>query len=136
MEGDGFCDLITMEAFCREKADELLIQRGLKVDALSRQKIAKAFGAAVQRASLTLAKLAIGQGEALMGSPASPSHSAFGSQTANASRSNLRRWCGWPQTAARADDRLRVQVSRHSGFRSMTTRAGFHPRIWWHGKRK
>ena len=36
-------------------------------------------------ASLTLTKLAIGQGEALMGSPASPSHSAFGSQTAIAS---------------------------------------------------
>ena len=85
MKGDGFCDLITMEAFCREKADELLIQRGLKVDALSRQKITKAFGAAIQRASLTLTKLAIGQGEALMGSPASPSHSAFGSQTAIAS---------------------------------------------------
>jgi integrase len=63
-----------MEAFCREKADELLSQRGLKVDELSRQKIAKAFGAAIQRASLTLAKLAIGQLEALMGSPASPTH--------------------------------------------------------------
>jgi hypothetical protein len=39
MEGDGFFDLITMAAFCREKAAELLIQRGLKVDELSRQKI-------------------------------------------------------------------------------------------------
>jgi hypothetical protein len=82
MDEDGYLDLITMEAFCREKADELLIQRGLKVDALSRQKIAKAFGAAIQRASLTLAKLAIGQLEALMGSPASPTRSQVGSQDA------------------------------------------------------
>jgi hypothetical protein len=82
MDEDGYLDLITMEAFCREKADELLIQRGLKVDALSRQKIAKAFGAAIQRASLTLAKLAIGQLEALMGSPASPTRSEVGSQDA------------------------------------------------------
>ena len=42
MDEDGYFDLITMEAFCREKADELLSQRGLKVDELSRQKIAKA----------------------------------------------------------------------------------------------
>jgi hypothetical protein len=85
MDEDGYLDLITMEAFCRDKADELLSQRGLKVDELSRQKIAKAFGAAIQRASLTLAKLAIGQRDALLGSPATTSQSAFGSQTAIAS---------------------------------------------------
>ncbi len=38
MDEDGYFDLITMEAFCREKADELLSQRGLKVDELSRQR--------------------------------------------------------------------------------------------------
>ncbi|HEY4847876.1 MAG TPA: DUF6538 domain-containing protein [Methylocella sp.] len=54
MDEDGYFDLITMEAFCREKVEELLNQRGLKVDALSRQKIERAFGAAIQRASLTL----------------------------------------------------------------------------------
>jgi len=82
MDEDGYFDLIMMEAFCREKVDELLSQRGLKVDPLSRQKIAKAFGAAIQRASLTLAKLANGQLEGLMGSPASPTHSEVGSQAA------------------------------------------------------
>jgi hypothetical protein len=81
MDEDGYLDLITMEAFCREKVEELLNQRGLTVDALSRQKIERAFGAAIQRASLTLAKLACGQRDALLGSPASPSHSEFGSQT-------------------------------------------------------
>jgi hypothetical protein len=85
MDEDGYLDLITMEAFCREKADELLIQRGLKVDALSRQKIERAFGAAIQRASLTLAKLASGQRDALLGTPASPTHSEVRSQTAIAS---------------------------------------------------
>jgi hypothetical protein len=82
MDEDEYLDLITMEAFCREEADELLIQRGMKVDELSRQKVAKAFGAAIQRASLTLAKLAIGQLEALMGSPASPTRSEVASQDA------------------------------------------------------
>ena len=82
MDEDGYLDLITMEAFCHDKVDELLSQRGLKVDELSRRKIEKAFGAAIQRASLTLAKLAIGQLEALMGSPASPTHYEFGSQAA------------------------------------------------------
>jgi integrase len=83
MDEDGYFDLIAMEAFCREKVEELLSQRGLKVDALSRQKIEKAFGATIQRAaSLTLAKLAIGQLEALMGSPASPTRSEVGSQAA------------------------------------------------------
>ena len=82
MDEDGYFDLITMEAFCREKADELLSHRGLKVDELSRQKIAKAFGAAIQRASLTLAKLANGQLEAFIGSPASPTRSEVGSHDA------------------------------------------------------
>jgi hypothetical protein len=82
MDEDGYLDLITMEAFCREKVEKLLSQRGLKVDEQSRQKIEKAFGAAIQRASLTLAKLANGQLEAPMGTPATASHSEFGSQTA------------------------------------------------------
>ena len=117
MDEDGYFDLITMEAFCREKADELLNQRGLKVDVLSRQKIERAFGVAIQRASLTLAKLAIGQRDALLGSPASPSHSAFGSQTAIASEPLkfetlvVRMGRG---AAARAEDHLRVQASHAS----------------------
>jgi integrase len=82
MDEDGYFDLITMEAFCREKVEELLSQRGLKIEELSRQKIEKAFGAAIQRASLTLAKLANGQLDAPMGRPATTSHSEFGSQTA------------------------------------------------------
>jgi integrase len=83
MDEDGYYDLVTMEAFCREKVEELLSQRGLKVDALSRHKIEKAFGAAIQRASLTLAKLANGQLETLLDSPASTSQ--FGSPAANSS---------------------------------------------------
>ncbi len=82
MDEDGYLDLITMEAFCRKKVQELLNRRGLKIDEPSRQKIEKAFGAAIQRASLTLAKLANGQFEARMGSPASAMHAEFGSQTA------------------------------------------------------
>jgi hypothetical protein len=66
----------------REKAVELLSQQGLKVDEQSRQRIERAFGAAIQRASLALAKLANGQLEAPMGSPATTAHSEFGSQTA------------------------------------------------------
>lgn len=138
MDEDGYLDLITMEAFCREKADELLIQRGLKVDALSRQKIERAFGAAIQRASLTLAKLASGQRDALLGSPASPTHSEVRSQTAIASEPlNFETLvAGWaaerrpmPKTVYES-----CEFSRASW--AMTTRAGFHPRIWWPGKRK
>src|ERR1700730_11154409 len=95
MDEDGYFDLITMEAFCREKVEELLSQRGLKVEALSRQKIERAFGAAIQRASLTLAKLANGQRDAPMGSPATTSHSEFGSQTAiSCDPLNFETW--WP----------------------------------------
>jgi hypothetical protein len=32
MDEDGYLDLITMEAFCREEVEELLSERGLKVD--------------------------------------------------------------------------------------------------------
>ena len=60
MEDDYF-DRLAMQKFCRERVEEALTSRGLKVDEVSRQKIEKAFGAAIQRASLDLAKLAIGE---------------------------------------------------------------------------
>jgi hypothetical protein len=53
--------MLTMEQFCRERVEELLTTRGIKTDELSRPKIEKAFGAAIQRASLDLAKLAKGE---------------------------------------------------------------------------
>ena len=61
MEEDGYVAMSTMEQFCRERVEELLTSRGLKVDWQSRPKIEKAFGAAIQRASLDLAKLAKGE---------------------------------------------------------------------------
>ena len=49
-----------MEQFCRDRVKELLTSGGLTFDELSWSKIEKAFGAAIQRASLDLAKLAKG----------------------------------------------------------------------------
>jgi integrase len=69
MAKDGYLDLPMMETFCRENVEELLTRRGLKVDELSRSKVEQAFGAAVQRASLALAKLARGEVNAPLGSP-------------------------------------------------------------------
>jgi integrase len=54
-----------MEKFCRERANELITKKGLQVDGLNRERIEKAFGAALQRASLDLAKLAKGEFPAL-----------------------------------------------------------------------
>jgi hypothetical protein len=56
-----------LERWWLSSADECLAARGLVVDESSRLKLAKAIGAAVQRASLTLARLARGQGGAQMG---------------------------------------------------------------------
>jgi integrase len=60
-EEDGYFDRIAMEKFCRERVQELLASGGLRTDELSRPKIEKAFGAAIQRASTDLAKLAKGE---------------------------------------------------------------------------
>ncbi|MGH8614215.1 MAG: DUF6538 domain-containing protein [Gammaproteobacteria bacterium] len=60
-EEDGFIAMSAMEEFCREKAQELLTKKGLQVDWLGRERIEKVFGAAIQRASLDLAKLAKGE---------------------------------------------------------------------------
>jgi hypothetical protein len=50
-----------MERWCLEGADECLATRGMVVDDQSRRLLAKAIAAAVQRASLTLARLAMGE---------------------------------------------------------------------------
>ena len=60
-EEDGYYAALIMEQFCREEVQKLLTSHGLKVDWQSRSKIEKAFGAAIQRASLELAKLAKGE---------------------------------------------------------------------------
>ncbi len=59
----------SMESFCREKAAELLACRGLNLDEASKHRAERAFAAAIQRASLTLAKLARGEVEALFQGP-------------------------------------------------------------------
>jgi hypothetical protein len=64
-EEDGYLAMNAMEKFCRERANELITKKGLQVDGLSRERIEKAFGAALQRASLDLAKLAKGEFPAL-----------------------------------------------------------------------
>lgn len=53
--------LSEMEGWCLSGADDCLISQGLKVDGDSRWLLAKAIAAAVQRASLTLARLARGE---------------------------------------------------------------------------
>jgi integrase len=53
--------LIELEAWCERSADECLKLHGLLVDQFSREKLAKAIGAAVQRASVRLAALARGE---------------------------------------------------------------------------
>ncbi len=67
---DGYYAKLTMEQFCRDRVEELLTSRGLKADWQSRPKIEKAFGAAIQRASLDLAKLAKGEPTRPPSSPA------------------------------------------------------------------
>ncbi len=57
MEEDGHVDISNMEQFCRERVEELLRSRGLSVGWLSRERIEKAYGAAIQRTSLDLAGL-------------------------------------------------------------------------------
>ncbi len=69
-EEDGYYAMLTMEQFCRDRVEELLSSHGLKADWQSRPKIEKAFGAAIQRASLDLAKLAKGEPTRPPSSPA------------------------------------------------------------------
>jgi integrase len=64
-EENGYLDANTMEQFCRDRVGELLTHRGLKADGVSQERITKAFGAAIQRASLHLEKLAGGEFTAL-----------------------------------------------------------------------
>jgi integrase len=52
--------ILRMEQLCRQWADDCLANAGLVVDEQSRRILARAIAAAVQRASLTLAKLAKG----------------------------------------------------------------------------
>ena len=58
---DGYSAMLTMDQFCREEVEKLLTSKGLKVDWQSRPKIEKAFGTAIQRASLDLVKLTKGE---------------------------------------------------------------------------
>lgn len=58
-----------MEAWCEAQAAELVEQHGLSADGIGRKRLAKAVAAAVQRASLTLQRLAAGESE---GMPADP----------------------------------------------------------------
>jgi len=62
-----------MEQWCQELADERLAAHGLVVDDGSRRKLAVAIGAAVQRASLMLARLA--KGEIFSSAALFPAHS-------------------------------------------------------------
>jgi integrase len=66
-------EVLKMEKWCREVADERLATQGLVVDDTSRRKLAVAVGAAVQRASLSLARLA--KGEVLGPTVLFPAHS-------------------------------------------------------------
>ncbi|HYF54027.1 MAG TPA: DUF6538 domain-containing protein, partial [Salinarimonas sp.] len=49
------------ELWCERGADDVLSERGLVPDAVSRMRVAKALAAATQRASLVLAKMAVGE---------------------------------------------------------------------------
>src|ERR1700733_11548314 len=69
---DAF-ETLKMEKWCQEVADERLAAYGLVVDDGSRRKLAVAIGAAVQRASLTLARLA--KGEIFSSAALFPAHS-------------------------------------------------------------
>jgi integrase len=53
--------LLHLEAWCRDGAEKCLAEQGLKADDNNRNKVAKAIAAAVQRASVTLARLAKGE---------------------------------------------------------------------------
>jgi integrase len=71
-DADAF-EVLKMEKWCQEVADERLAAHGLVVDDPSRRKLAVAVRAAVQRASLALARLA--KGEALGSAVLFPTHS-------------------------------------------------------------
>ena len=71
-DADAF-EVRNMEKWCQEVADERLAAHGLVVDDKSRRKLAVAVGAAVQRASLSLARLA--KGEVLGSAVLFPTHS-------------------------------------------------------------
>ncbi|WP_018259674.1 DUF6538 domain-containing protein [Methylobacterium sp. WSM2598] len=64
---EAFCDppeigrLMVLEQWCREAADHELQVRGLLADEDTRTKLARAIGAAVQRASLSLQQMARGE---------------------------------------------------------------------------
>jgi hypothetical protein len=62
-----------MEKWCQDVADERLAAHGLVVDDKSRRKLTVAIAAAVQRASLSLARLA--NGEVLGSAVLFPTHS-------------------------------------------------------------
>jgi len=74
-----------MEKFCREQVDELLVQKGLQVDWLSRARIEKAFAAAIQRASLDLEQLAKGEFTASSGQSVVP-HAQYRPNTVSANQ--------------------------------------------------
>ena len=70
----------SMRRWCMGKADEILAEHGLVVDEWSRWKLAKAVGAALQRASLILGRAA--EGEIALDDPSLPnSPPAAGRQT-------------------------------------------------------
>ena len=71
-DADAF-EVLKMEKWCQGVADERLAAQGLVVDDKSRRKLAVAVGAAVQRASLSLARLA--KGEVLGSAILFPTHS-------------------------------------------------------------
>jgi integrase len=64
-----FGKIARLEEWCLEQADDCLRTHGLMVDEGSRLKLAKAIAAAVQRASLTLARHARGEFDEHAGSP-------------------------------------------------------------------
>jgi hypothetical protein len=66
-------EVLKMEKWCFEIADERLAAHGLVLNDQNRRKLAVAVGAAVQRASLTLARLA--KGEIFSSRPLFPTHS-------------------------------------------------------------
>ncbi|MCE4226502.1 hypothetical protein HCU64_22400 [Methylobacterium sp. C25] len=57
----AFARLLQLEQWCSAAADEELLARGLRTDPDGHRKVAKAIGAAVQRASLTLQRMAKGE---------------------------------------------------------------------------
>jgi len=60
---DGTFKIMELEKWCLEHADGLIHTRGLLIDETGRARLAKAIGAAVQRASVTLDRYARGEEE-------------------------------------------------------------------------